>query len=274
MKRQQLNLALSAVAVALGVAVYFSQEKEEKGPPLTALGANGVQRISIEHPGNAVIRLEKSDKGWHLTAPVKAATDDFEVNALLSLADLETKTTLNRSELNLRDLGLDPANYTITLNDTALKFGNIEPLKYQRYIQSGENVYLVDDPPSAALDKDYADLVSKRLLPADAEIVKIEAPKLSVTKDTKDAAGLLASWKNAKSMWNERVSDPLRHKGEAVTVTLKDRVLKFVIVEREPQLKLYSPEHGVHYVLSKALETELLKLPEPSKTVEAKEEKK
>ena len=268
MKRQQLNLVLAGTVVALGIGVYFSQEKEEKGPPLTALGANGVTRIAIEHPGSATIRLEKNDSGWQLTEPVKAATDDFEVNALLGLAYLETKTTLDRTQLSLRDLGLDPAKQTVTLNDTVLKFGNIEPLKYQRYIQSDETVVLVDDPPTAALDKDYSDLVSKRLLPTDAEIVTIEGPSLRVNKDTKDAAGLLASWKNAKSMWNEPAAKT--PKGETVTVTLKDRALKFVIVERDPQLKLQSTELGVNYVLSKELETELLKLPEPSKADEKK----
>lgn len=272
MKRQQLNLALAAVGLALGVAVFFSQEKEEKGPPLTALGANGVTRVAIAHPGSTTIRLLKGDKGWELIEPVKAAVDDFEVNALLSLADLETKMTLDRTQLKLSDLGLDPPKYTIALNDTRLAFGNIEPIKYQRYLQSGETVYLVDDPPSAALDKDYSDLVSKNLLPADAEIVKIEGPNLRVSKDTQNAAGLLASWKNAKSMWNEAASNR-KAKGDTVTVTLKDRTLKFVVTERDPQLKLYSPELGVDYVLSKALETELLKLPEPSKADEKKEEK-
>ena len=272
MKRTQLNLALAIAALGLGIGVYFSQEKEEKGPPLTALGVNGVARVAIEHPGSATIRLVKTDKGWELTEPVKARTDDFEVNALLGLADLPTQSTLDRTQLTLKELGLEPPQYSITLNDTVLKFGNIEPLKYQRYIQSGDDVYLVDDPPSAALDKDYSDLVAKSLLPADAEIMKIEAPKLRVYPDTKNAAGLLASWKNAKSMWNESADKNV--KGETVTVTLKGRSLKFVIAERDPQLKLHAPELGITYVLSKALENELLTLPEPSKADEKKEEQK
>ncbi len=263
MKRAQFNAALAAVAVGLAVAVFFAQEKEEKGPPLTALGANGVTRISIEHPGAPAIRLEKKNERWLMTSPVNAVVDHYEINGLLGLAELPTKGKIEVAQTQLKALELDPPNYRITLNDTALQFGGVEPLKYSRYIKTGDAVYLVDDPPSAALDKDYADLVSKNVIPEGGEIVKIEAPKLSVTKDTKDSAGLLAGWKNAKSMWNERAPDTAKHKGDAVTVTLKDRVLKFLIVEREPQFKLYSPETGINYVLSKALEDELLKLPEP-----------
>ncbi|MEK6806217.1 MAG: DUF4340 domain-containing protein [Pseudomonadota bacterium] len=274
MKRAQLNAALAAVAVGLAVAVFFSQEKEEKGPPLTALGSNGLTRIAIEHPGAPVIRLEKKDERWQMTAPVNAVVDSYEINGLLGLSELPTQSKIDLAQVQLRALELDPPQYRITLNDTVLEFGGVEPLKYYRYIKTGDAIYLVDDPPSAALDKDYADLVSKNLIPEGAEIVKVEAPKLSVNKDTKDSAGLLASWKNAKSMWNERAPDTVRHKGDAVTVTLKDRALKFVVVERDPQFKLHSPEVGINYVLSKALENELLKLPEPSKAEEKKEEKK
>ena len=195
-------------------------------------------------------------------------------------------------------LQLDPPQYRITLNDTALQFGGIEPLKYRRYIKTGDTVYLVDDQPSAALDKDYADLVAKSVIPEGSEIVGIDAPKLRIKPDNKDAAPVFAAWKNAKSMWNELATatdggrdktgipaesrhldvlsggsaargrmpepptDAKNLKGDAVTVTLKDRVLKFVIAERDPQFKLYSPDLGIRYVLSKAVEDEMLKLPE------------
>jgi len=264
MRRARFNAALAAVAVGLAAAVFFAQEKQEKGPPLTALGANGITRIAVEHPGAPAIRLEKKGERWQMTAPVNAGVDAYEINGLLGLAELPTKEKIEPAQVSLKALELDPPNYRVMLNDTALEFGGVEPLKYSRYIKTGAAIYLVDDPPSAALDRDYADLVSKSVIPEGSEIVRIEAPKLAVEKDTKDAAGLLASWKNAKSMWNESAAKA-RQKGDAVTVTLKDRVLKLVIVEREPQLKLHAPELGITYVMSKALENELLKLPEPAK---------
>lgn len=270
MKRTQLNLALATIAVGLAAAVFFAQDKDQKGPPLTALASSGVTRISIEHPGAPAIRLEKKDAGWQMLEPVSAAVDSYEINGLLALAELPTQGKIELANVRLKDLQLAPAQYRITLNDTALEFGGVEPLKYSRYIKTGDAVVLVDDPPSAALDKDYADLVSKNVLPEGSEIVKIEAPKLSVTKDTKDSAGLLASWKNAKSMWNELATDAKQVKGDEVTITLKDRTLKFLIVERDPQFKLYAPELGIRYVLSKALENDLLKLPEPKKETPVK----
>lgn len=279
MKRAQLNLALLAVAAGLGLAVYFASRPEPPGPPLTALAADQVTRIALEHPGQPVIRLEKRDGAWFLAEPVQAEVDEFEINALLGVASAETKEKLEGAAL--AELELAPPKYALTLNDTRVEFGGVEPLQYRRYVKVGESVFLIEDPPSAALDKDYADLVAKGLFPASAEIERIELPRLtlaradgkwSVTpadpKATADAMQKLADgWKNARSMWNEQArSVPAQAKSERVRVTLKSgEVREFLVAAREPQFKLHRPAAGVNHVLSKALADELLKLPDPPK---------
>lgn len=284
--RGKLNLALLAAAAGLGLAVYLSQEKEEKGPPLTALAPDSVARIAVEHPGTDAIRLEKRGSTWWLAAPVETVADEIEISALLGLADKESKERLEGAKLP--ELNLDPPQYTVTLNDTAIAFGGVEPLQYRRYVKVGETVHLIEDPPSAALDKDYADLVAKSLFPADAQIERIQLPKLSLSKDkegnwilqpadpkaTTDQMQKLADgWKNARSMWNE-LAKGQKPQGDPVIVTLKDgSAVKFLVVERDPQFKLYRPDLGVRFVLSKALTEELLKLPAPPKE-QAKEETK
>jgi hypothetical protein len=289
MNRSLLNLVLAGVLVALGVAVYFSQKKEEKFPSLTPLTAETINTIAIEHPGAPAIKLKKQNGNWMLTAPVRVEADKFEVNGALALATLEQKKTIALSQIKLADLGLETPEYTVTLNDIRLQVGGMEPLQYQRYIKvtsaAGEQIALTDDPPSAALDKDYSDLVSKVLLPANAEIQKIEVPGLTVTRDaegkwqltppdpkaTTDAIQkFVDSWKNARAMWNE-LEEKKDTAGEPVTITLKDRTLKFIVAGRDPQLQFVRPDVGVRFHLSKALADEMLKLPEPDKA-EKKEE--
>ncbi len=278
MNRTHLNLALLLVAAGLGLAVFFSQEKEEKGPPLTALTPDAVTRIVLEHPGHPAIRMEKKDGQWSLTAPVTATVDEFEINALVGLADREVKEKLEG--VKLAELGLDPPQYTLTLNDTAIAFGSVEPLQYRRYVKTGGVVSLIEDPPSAALDPDYADLIAKSVFANGAEIERIELPKLTLSKDaegkwqvqpadpkaTADAMQKLADgWKGARSMWNEQPKTATP-KGDLVRIALKSgATAQFVVVEREPQFKLYSAAAGVNYVLSKALTEELLRLPDPPK---------
>ena len=277
MKRARLNLVLLVLAVGLGLGIYFGQKKEEPGPPLTPLKPDAVTHIVIAHPDAPAIELEKRDAKWYLTAPVKAEVDEFEINALVGLADQDVKLKLEGGKLP--ELGLEPPQYTIKLNDQTIAFGGQEPIEYRRYVKVGDTVALVEDPPSAALDKDYADLVAKALFPAGAEIERIELKNLTLAKgangkwtltpaDARAGADqmqrLADGWKQARSMWNEAVKDPASVKGDAVKVTLKDgSTREFVIAATEPQLKLLRPDLGVNLVLSKALADELLKLPPP-----------
>ncbi|AXQ27265.1 DUF4340 domain-containing protein [Solimonas sp. K1W22B-7] len=277
MKRTHLNLALLVAVGGLGAAAYFGQKKEEPVVPLTALAADALTRIAVEHPGQPKLLLEKQGGEWKLLEPVKADTDPFEVSALTSLATLTAKRKLPLAEVKLPELGLQPPAYRITLNDVALDFGGIEQIEARRYILSGGAVALVDDPPSAALDADYSDLVAKALVPEKAEIAKIELPTgVSVVRgaDGKswvaaplqadisiDAAQKLANaWKDARAMW--MAAEPLAgSQGQAVKVTLQDgRVLRFVIAERDPQLVIANPELKVRYTLSKVLDSELFEL--------------
>lgn len=279
MKRTHLNLALLVVAAGLGAAVYFGQKKEEQGPPLTALSAEALTRIALEHPGHPKVVLEKQAGEWKLTAPVQADTDPYEVSALTSLATTGTKRVLPLAEVKLAELGLQPPAYRITLNDVALDFGGVEPIEARRYIQRGGEVALVDDPPSAALDADYSDLVAKSLVPERAEIASIQLPGFSVVRaaDGKawttaplqpqasvDAAQKLANaWKDARAMWMAAEPADAAQGGETVKLRLKDgRELLFVVAERDPQLVIARPDLKVRYTMSKALETELLQLHE------------
>jgi hypothetical protein len=64
-------------------------------------------------------------------------------------------------------------------------------------------------------------------------------------------------------MWNEMATDA-KAGGERVKITLAGGATReWVVVAREPQLKLLRPDLGVTLVLSKALADELLKLPPP-----------
>lgn len=287
MKRTQLNLALLVVVAGLGAAAYFGREKEDKGRPLTPLTGESLTRIALEHPGQPIVKLERKDGHWRLVEPVQAETDPFEVSALTSLATVTAKRRLPLAEVKLAELGLQPPAYRVRLDEQVLDFGNVEPIEARRYILTGNEVALVDDPPSAALDADYSDLVSKALVPEGAELAKIELKGVHVARsaDGKDwsvlpaqpqaapnaAQQLAEAWKGARAMWLAP-GLPEDAQGEPVRLTLKDgRVIELVVAQRDPQLVIARPEWKIRYTMSKALEPELLQLrpappaPEPAK---------
>ncbi|MGQ0700653.1 MAG: DUF4340 domain-containing protein [Panacagrimonas sp.] len=278
MKRSHLNLVLLAAVAGLGAAVWFGEKKEEKGPPLTALKQDAITRIAVEHPGKPAIRLEKKDGKWNLTEPVKGPTDPFEVNGILSLAELEVKSKLD-SGVNKAELELEPPKYSVTLDDVRIDLGGAEPIKFRRYVKSGDMIGLVDDPPSAALDADFSDLVAKTLVPESAALTKIELPGLLLEKNADGAwtspqqgeatpaqvAALAEGWKNARALWNA-ADPPEGSKGDEVKLTLADgQVIALIAQARDPQLILARKEMGVRYTLSKLMAQELFEIPNPPK---------
>jgi hypothetical protein len=278
MKRSQLNVALAVAVAGLGALLWFSREQQEVFPPLTPLAREAITSISVAHPDQPLIKLRKQDAQWSLVEPVTAPVDDFEVASLLGLADTEVKRSLPVTEVDLAELKLDPPQYRITLNEIELGFGDSEPLEHRRYVRNGDQVALVADPPSAALDADYSDLVSKALVPATAEIRRIELPGLTVTRDDAgawtspehadaDAARigtLVKTWQDLRAMWNAARPADAGDAGDPVRIVLADGELNLRIVEREPQLQIDNPAYGVRYTVSKAELDKLTTLVEPA----------
>ncbi len=283
MKQKHLNVALGVVALAMVGGVMLAQKKSApKAAPLTTLDAAAIERIAIKYPGKPEIDLAKKDGAWALTQPVAIAADPFEVQSLTALASSEERSTIDDlTSIKLADFGLDPAGFEIVLNDTPLDFGGVEPLRYQRYVKTAGHIALIDDPQSPALDSNYSDLVSKRLLPEGAEIAKIEVPGLVVARAPAgpgwtslpvDAAAssdrlqkFADAWREARATWNQAVSamePPPKAPTETAVLTLKDgSVLSFIIASRSPQLVLERSDLKLRYNLPQTAVEQLLQLP-------------
>jgi len=285
MNRTRLNLLLATIVLALGAGAWMAkQHKDKPKATLTALAAEGVNKVVVEWPGSPTIAFEKQGGEWLLTAPVKTRADRFEAVGATSLASTEVQGTVEGEGIDLKELGLAPPDHTVTLNGVKIEFGGSEPLQSRRYVRVDGVIKLIDDPASAALDSDYADLVSKELFAADEVLTKIELPGLTLTKDEKggwaatpasesatpQALKTLADgWKDARAMWNEAAPGDVPQ-GERLRITTQQgRVAEFIVAATDPQFALYSPDLKVRHQLSKALADELLKLP-VAKSAEAK----
>ena len=288
MNRTILNGGLLLIAIGLGVAVWTSGNKDDdkSSGPLTSLAPAAVDKISIEHPGAPAIKLEKRDGEWKLVAPVQADTDSFEVSALVGLADTKRQSELTDNALDYKSLGLDPPAFRITLNDQTLDFGGDEPIRYRRYVRvNGDKVALIDNPASAALDKDYSDLMSKSIVPLGAQITKLALPGLTIEKNAAgewaspehpqakpiDLQTVVDAWNGAKAMWNG-AELAQGSQGDAAAVTLADgRTLNFIVTARTPQFVLSRPDLNVRYTIDKNEVSKMLELPKPGEAKPAVE---
>ncbi|MDD3761941.1 MAG: DUF4340 domain-containing protein [Nevskiales bacterium] len=282
MKRMQMNLGLAAAVVALAVAVYVGRDQPEPKKPLTPIAEDAVTDIVIAHPDKPEVKLHKQDGQWRIVAPVDAATDPFEVSSLVNLAGLDVEREIPVSELDLAELKLDPPQYRIRLNETELAFGDAEPITFRRYIRVGDHVALVADPPSAALDADYSDLVAKEVLPKGAKILRIEVPGLTVSRDgdawvtegtaaasSDQLAAFVDHWASARSMWNAARPADAGDDGQTIRVAVEGATIDLRLVETEPQLVIDRPALGIRYTLSKADADTLLRLTPPKAETDA-----
>jgi hypothetical protein len=281
MKRKHLNLLLGALALGLAVTVYFSREKPEPPPPpLTSLNTNDINRILIRHGGRKDIRLEKRKNGdWWLATPVETRAEAVEVGAILGLAERASQRRYPVAEMDLAGIDLDPSGWSVQLNDVRIEFGSLDPIEARRYARLGDTVHLIEDPPSAALDAEYHDLVARRLLPENAAITRIALPDFTLSRSGKagwtvtpaaadrgaDAAQQLAdTWQQAQAMWITMLDSNKRAQGQ-VEIRAGDERFQFTILDRKDQLVLARPELGVQYTLSKTLDSDLFELKPPAK---------
>jgi hypothetical protein len=276
MNRTALNIGLFVVVAALGATVYFTKdERKAESPPLTALHGEDITRIVLEHPQGAPITLQRKGDEWMLETPVQVRADRFEVATLLNIAAQHAYRKLKLDEINLAELKLAPPQFTLSFNTQKLSFGDVEPLEYRRYVQVGDEVALTDDPSATAVDADYSDLIAKELLPLNPGIRSIEVPGLRIVRDAEDrnweakpasalataetAAQLVEAWRGARAMWNAPMPAD-GGKGEPITLTLDDQVIRLVLVARDPQLLIDRPDLKIRYTLSKADGDALLQL--------------
>ncbi|MGH8539429.1 MAG: DUF4340 domain-containing protein [Stenotrophobium sp.] len=279
MNRNALNLGLVVVAAGLGAAVFFSRKKPENLPPLTPYTKATLNSVVIDHPGAPEIKLEKKSGVWKLLTPVLADTDSFEMNAFPDLATLKVKSSYTPAQVNLKDLGLDPPAYSVTLNGQKIEFGGVAPINYHRYVLTNGKVDLIPDPPAEALDSNYSDLVSKLLIPPGEKIESIALPGQTIARSADDKSWVLTpdrpeigsdarqklvdAWAGAAAMWN--AAEPKEgSKGDVITVSFKNHTpVRFVVVSRRPELVIARPDLGVRYTLSEQMVDTMLQLQAP-----------
>ncbi len=294
MKQKTLNLALGALALGMIALVAINRKEEaaktefvlKHGEPITALEPSSIERIAIRHPDAPEIRLEKKDNQWQLIAPVQAPADLVQVSNIIALATAERQGTVDIAKVKRPNLGLEPPRYTVTLNDTPFAVGEVEPLRFTRYVEIGvgtpeDRIVLIKDNGTTATDADYTGLLSKLLLPAKADIARIEVAGLRIERrgDTWTAqpasaeatpeslAAFVDGWRQIRAVSTERptVEGVRRAKSpEFATVSLADgRAYKYEIGRRDNDIVFDRDELKVRYALLTADGERLLHLPKP-----------
>ena len=108
-----------AVLAALGAYIYFVESKREDKPEkakekVFALDKAKVEGLDLAAAGQEEVRLVRDKEGWRMTAPMAAAADAAEADALVSsLESLEMDEVVAESPSDLAEYGLAAPRSTV-----------------------------------------------------------------------------------------------------------------------------------------------------------------
>jgi hypothetical protein len=274
-KRNLLNLVLLLVVVGLGLLAWLEPGREAPPAPLklTALDVAAIDRIRIERPAG-LLEMARADNRWQLTAPVTAPANGIRVDAILSVAAIDSLNSQAITGLDLAAYGLAEPAVRLFLNDTRIDFGNTSPLDQRRYVRVGDTVHLIPDLRYYQLIGGWNGYVSLRLLEPDTALDRIELPGLMLENHegswrpepppahwSADAATALAqNWDTAQAM------EVREHKGKAngeevrLHIRGREQPIRFVVAARDPELVLVRPDLGLAWHLVSGQAQGLLEL--------------
>lgn len=275
-----INLMLIVAIGMLILVAYFEPgiDDQAETPAITTLKKDQLHRIHLNRPvRNDLVLVKTATQGWVIEHRPELPADDYQVNALQRLAEQKAVRSYAASELDLAQLQLDPPYATAILNDTAIEFGNLEPLQELRYVRVADQVHLIPDLYLQLIEASYTQFVRRRLLNENTRIASISLPGLSVAKTDQGwtvepqqevSADTLQQfvdrWQIATGL-NIQTADTSAE-GDNVELILADsgqRVI-FVISARQPELVLVRPDLGIQYRMGELGDSLLsLTAPEP-----------
>ena len=152
-KTTRNTLLLAALAALLAAAVYAELGYERNGTraPLTTLDPATVQHLEVRCDTCRTRRFARSADGWHMLEPYALPADADAVAHLLAIARAPVNRRLQLHEYDLAKLGLSPAQFTLTFDDTVVSIGGEDSIEHDRYVRVGDELLRISDRFSARL---------------------------------------------------------------------------------------------------------------------------
>ncbi|MDC1311822.1 DUF4340 domain-containing protein [Burkholderiales bacterium] len=184
--RLLLNLLLIAVLALLGAYLFLNQEPEVvKSDRLVALDKNKIKRITIVKNSSFEMDFTRSQTTWTITKPFRARANAEVIKLVLDLAEAPI---INEIKENSKDFGFEPPTYTVTLDQEIIKFGNINEVTNEQYVQVNKRTFLTKTHHGYNLPYDPIKVVDRRILGAE------EIPIIFESKTWRAERGIDGIW--------------------------------------------------------------------------------
>lgn len=265
--RLLLNLALVSIAIALALVIHFQLgiEPEPLPQPITNItDSNTISSIRIERTQREPLLFRKQDEQWQLQVNDHALPgSEFQLRSLLRLPQATSTANYAANTLDLTQLDLEPPQVTVSFDDQVIRLGDTNPLDNRRYAAVGDQVFLIEDNYQHLVNADWSNFVSRKLLPNNATITRLQLPDITLTLDD-DNQQLLDYWQTVSALYVRRHDGGT---GEIIRIETGDEAAPviFHLLTRTPELVLARPDWGIQYHLAGSVTDNLLTPGEPKK---------
>lgn len=260
--RWLVHVVLLLMIGAASALLYWRQPSSGSVPALTSIQAAQVRHVALRWPGGQQIVLEQQDGQWRMTVPWQAPADAFPVLRLLTVLGAVPRARLDAS--SPQRFGLQPPTAELIVDGLSFRFGDINAVTQEQYLLFGKDIYAIELRHGAALPKDPAILLRRRLLAPGEEPLAMELPDFRIDKhngrwrlqpanETMGQEALQAFIDG----WRHGIAARAEPRGKTppigtVTVHVKDHApLRFGILARSPDVILARDDLGLAYRFSR-----------------------
>lgn len=280
-----LAILLTAI-VGLSLALWLTREPAPGAPQTVSdIAPQAIDRVELHLPA-AVVQIQRTagksntaSSRWRLSAPIDARAALEPLQTLLALAVAVPRQRYDLGAIADDVTGLDDPALVLRLNNGApIAIGNEGPTPGSRYIATAHALLLVDAGGLSRLPTKWRGWVSPTLLGANADLVELTLPRLTLTRSETGgwqvapssadrgadyARATVEAWRTSRALGLEPV-DASRQRLARVTLRFADgRTRHIDVIERARQLILRDAQRDIDYHFSANRAAPLLDMQHP-----------
>ena len=278
MRKRWITLGvLFALVGALGLFAWLKPAKiDEQALPIATpktTKPDAARTLTVLRNGKPLATLEKRGTLWHLTEPLKAPADDFQVTRVLSVLEAKASASYASEPSSLAKFELSSPRAEIVIDGERYAFGGINNVTQEQYVLAGGRVHAVPLRHGAAVPNDAAALARRSLFAPGDKLVKFEFGDFTIAQDgikwvITPAAELsqdmtnrwVAQWREGSALRAEAMDD--RKPRRELIITLADGVrVTLGVIQTEPEFVVRRADLGLQFVYREEIGQQMLAAP-------------
>ena len=263
MRKSWITLGvLCACVAALGLFVWLKPPK----PPSAAyavspLKSADARTLHVKRKGVTLVVLKKRGNDWHLTTPIQAPADSFQVLRLLAV--LDAKSAKQYPAADAAKFETDAPQAELIINEQRFAFGAINNVTREQYLLTQDQIYPVEPRFAAAIPANADALIRRSVFsPGDAPVrfdfgnftVATDGKKWNTTPAASDISQddynrWVAQWREGSALRSEIA--PGTKAQHNVSITLKDGAkVTLGLTQSDTELVVHRADLGLRFVFT------------------------